>query len=238
MNGGILFDLSTLICKIGSVQHFRNLTVNDLRIIVSSGQLLRFSTGQTIFTEGQTCSGLFVLFTGKVHLCRTGPQGQPSIMGVIKPVIMFNEVSILDGGVNPVTALAVKDCVTWQISHDRFHPLMERYPPLGLSLLKVLANRNRMLLAQCEDIAFRSVLARTAKILLEISQNGRRTISRREHSNLELAAKAATVAEPISRSLQTLRQSGIICCDRGQITICQPERLAEIAEVYFEFNNN
>lgn len=233
-----MYDIPTLIYRIGSVEHFKNLTVQDLKTIVCSGQLLRFSADSVIFSEGLPCSGLFVLLAGSVHLCKTGPQGQNSIIGVIKPVIMFNEVATLDGGPNPVTAVSVKDCVTWQITYDRFQPLMRRYPQLGLSLLKILAARNRALISQCEDVAFRTVLGRTAKIILELSNNGNKPISRREHPNQELAAKAATVAEPISRSINSLRQSGVICCDRNRITVCSPKRLAELADVYLDIRHN
>jgi CRP-like cAMP-binding protein len=233
-----MFDVSTLICRIGSVPHFKNLTIQDLRIIVTSGQLLKYPADTVIFSEGQPCSGLFVLLRGKVHLCKSGPRGQDSIIGVIKPVIMFNEVATIDEGNNPVTAIAANDCITWQISHERFNGLMKKYPPLGLSLLRVLASRNRHLISQCEDIAFRTVLGRTAKILLELSQNGQKTISRREHTNQELAAKAATVAEPISRSINTLKQCGVIECSRDKIKICSTEQLAELAEVYLDLSQN
>lgn len=233
-----MFDLSTLICRIGSVQHFKNLTIQDLKTIVTSGQLLNYPAESTILSEEQSCSGLFVLLKGKVHLCKSGPRGQDSIIGVIKPVIMFNEVAVIDKGENPVTAIAANDSITWQISCERFHFLMEKYPPLGISLLRVLASRNRQLISQCEDIAFRTVLGRTAKILLELSHNGQKAISRREHTNQELAAKAATVAEPISRSINTLKQLGAIECTRDKINICSAEQLAELAEVYLELSNN
>jgi CRP-like cAMP-binding protein len=229
-----MFDIPSLVCRIGTVPHFSNLTVSDLQTIVSSGVLVRFRKGTTILREGEPCSGMFVLLIGKVHLSKTGPQGQSTIVGVIKPVIMFNEVAVLDGDCNPVSATAIKDSFAWQISYERFHMLMERYPPLGLSLLKVMAKRNRMLMGQYEDIAFRTVMGRTAKILLDLSKNGQVAISRREHSNLELAAKAATVPEPISRSIQALRQDGLICCDRDYIKICQPQRLAQLAEIHID----
>jgi CRP/FNR family transcriptional regulator, cyclic AMP receptor protein len=233
-----MFDLATLVQRIGTVSHFKNLSIYDLKNIVTAGQMLYFCESDRIIEEGAPCSGLYVLFVGEVNLVKCGPQGQETIMGVIKPVIMFNEVAVLDGGSNPVSVVAAKDCVTWQISMERFHKLMERYPSMGLSLLKVLAARNRQLISRCEDIAFRTVLARTAKLILELSDNGQKPISRREHSNQELAAKAATVAEPISRSINSLRQSGLIACDRRRITVCSAEGLAELAELNLDLFQN
>ena len=55
------------------------------------------------------CAGMFVLLAGQVHLRKLGPQGQESILAVIEPVIMFNEVAVLDGGPNLTTAVAAQD---------------------------------------------------------------------------------------------------------------------------------
>ncbi|NIP44079.1 MAG: cyclic nucleotide-binding domain-containing protein, partial [Gammaproteobacteria bacterium] len=62
-----------------------------------------------IFREGEDCSGLFVLLKGLVHLYKMGLQGKETIVTSVQPVIMFNEVPIIDGGPNPVTALAVQE---------------------------------------------------------------------------------------------------------------------------------
>jgi CRP-like cAMP-binding protein len=168
-----MYDVPSLIGRLRGVRHFNQLSLTDLHTIVSSGQLLRFKAGAVIFREGDACSGLYVLLAGKVHLDKAGPQGQSTLMASIRPVIMFNEVSVLDGDCNPLSATTVKDSICWQISHERFQRLMLVYPTLGISLLNVLARRNRQLITRCEDIAFRTVMGRLAKILLELSKNGR-----------------------------------------------------------------
>lgn len=222
-------DVPSLIHKMGSVSHFRNLSIADLKTIVMSGQILRFRLGDTICSEDQPCSGLFVLFAGEVNLCRMGSNGQSSILSVIQPVIMFNEVSVLDGGPNIYTSIAAADCITWQLSHERFQYLTERYPQLGLSLLKVLAKRTRSLVSYCVDLSFRSVMGRTAKVLLDISEDGRKPINRRDYSNQFLAAKTATVPEAVCRSLRVLRQQSVISTSRSSIKILSPEQLAMYA---------
>ncbi|MEJ2706501.1 MAG: Crp/Fnr family transcriptional regulator [Anaerolineales bacterium] len=226
-----MFTVESLIDRIGAVSHFKGLPRTALKDIVVSGQVLHYSPDQVIFREQEPCSGLYVLFKGEVHLYKIGPQGQETIIGMIEPVIMFNEVSVLDGGPNPVSALAHQGVIVWRVGYERFQMLMERYPPVGLSLLRVLARRNRLLLAHCADLTFRSVLGRTAKILLDLSENGQKTIDRREYSNQVLAARVATVPEPISRSIQSLRHSGLIACSRSWIRVNQPARLAELAQI-------
>jgi CRP/FNR family transcriptional regulator len=226
-----MHDLQTLTRRLSAVRHFRDLPHTDVACIVASGQIKRFLRGETIFVEGEPSAGLCVLFTGVVHLCKLGPRGEITILGVVEPVIMFNEVAALDGDPNPVTAVAADDSVLWQISAERFNLLLHRYPQIGLGLLPILARRNRFLIAQVEDLSFRSVLARTAKLLLDLSHHGEQPIGRQQHPNHEMAARIATVPEGFSRCLHIFRDRGFISASRHSLVIHQPDCLAEIAQL-------
>jgi len=222
-------NLPDLIAQLQTVEHFRNLPDADIRAIINAGRVRRFAADETIFAESEPCAGMFVLLQGQVHLRKLGPQGQESILAIVEPVIMFNEVPVLDGGTNLATAIAVTDCLTWQIGCEAFQALLQRYPQIGLGLLRVLARRNRLLVAQYEDISFRSVQARAAKLLLDLSDSGRQPIDRRKHPNRQMAARIATVPEAFSRALNGFKQRGAITCIRSEIIVSDPEALASLA---------
>lgn len=226
-----MFDNPNLVSRLSKVRHFRVLPPTAIYEIVSAGQVQTFAAGSTIFHEGWECAGLFVLLRGTVHLCKTSYQGQESIISVIEPVIMFNEVAALDSGENPFTALAEEKCTTWFISHQRFLSLVEKYPVLGLSLLNVLAKRNRRLIEKYEDLIARPVKARTAKIILDLSAYGSHPVDRITHSNQFIAASISTVPEAVSRSIKSLREAGVIECTRTQIFVNNPDELADFAQV-------
>jgi CRP/FNR family transcriptional regulator len=226
-----MFEIPDLATRLAKVRHFQALPLSAVLEIVSAGRVQSHSVGSIIYHEGWECAGLFVLFKGRVHLCKTSLHGQESIISVIEPVIMFNEVAVLDGDVNPVSAIAFQKCITWQIARDRFQPLMEEYPVLGISLLNVLAKRNRRLISKYEDLIARPVKARTAKLLLDLSSYGSNPVDRIAHSNQFLAARISTVPEAVSRSIKILRDTGAIETTRSQIIVNCPETLAELAQV-------
>ena len=97
-------NLPDLTAQLQSVEHFRNLPDADIRAIISAGRVRRFAVDETIFAESEPCAGMFVLLQGQVHLRKLEPQGQESILAIVEPVIMFNEVPVLDGGTNLATA--------------------------------------------------------------------------------------------------------------------------------------
>jgi len=226
-----MIDLKSLVDRLSTVGDFQGLPESALEEIVFAGQIRNYDAKAVIFREGEPASGIHVLFRGQVHLCKLGLQGQETIIAIINPVIMFNEVTVIDGKPNPVTAIAVNNCTTWQVPYERYQMLMERYPQVGTGLLQVLAARNRLLLNRYEDLLSRPVLARAAKILLDLSENGEQPIDRYKHPNKNIAALSATVPEAISRSIKTLKEMELIDASRSQIILKSSQGMAEIAQI-------
>lgn len=223
-------DQRKLAERLGKVEHFRGLTENELLDIVNSGYIIRCASQQVVFVEDEPSKGLFVLLSGRIQLCKLSPQGQISILGIFEPVIMFNEVSAVDRGPTPATAIALQESILWRMPAEELEALVLRFPRVGLGLLRVLAARNRNLIGRFEDLSFRSVMARAAKLLLEISRNGEQPIDRRLNPNHQLAAQIATVPEAFSRSLKLFKKFGQIQTTSRQILILQPLGLCQAAQ--------
>lgn len=213
------------------VKHFRSLPLDDLAAIVAAGLVRRFEKGETIFNEGDECAGMHVLLQGRVDLCRIGPEGQLSILNTLKPVVMFNEVAVLDGGPNPVTAQAVEDALIWSVQYREFQQLLARYPQIALGLLEVLARRNRLMIMLYGDLSFRSVPARLAKHLLELSADGMKTIPRIQHPIRVIAARVVTTPEVVSRTFKVLGTRGLIAVDRSSIRVLDVASLQDLAQI-------
>jgi CRP/FNR family transcriptional regulator len=94
-----------------------------------------------------------------------------------------------------------------------------------------MARRLRRLISLVEDLSFRHVIGRVARILLDYAAdaaNGTRLTQR------DMAAMAGTAREVVSRSLKTLEADGIINIDRHRITITNREALKKMVEPAFE----
>jgi CRP/FNR family transcriptional regulator len=214
------------------VPYFRNLSSSDLLRIISSGQMRHFKKNKYIYYKDEPSEGMFVLFTGKVHLCNYSCEGQSQIFSIIEPVTMFNEVTAIDGGPNPATAIAVNNCLTWNIGYKAFEDLVRKYPDpvVGLAMMRVLAGRTRELITLCKDLSFSPVLSRCAKIILDLSNQGRSEINRREFPLTNLSSLVATAPESVSRSLSWLDKQGMIDSDRNYISVTDIEGLKDIAQ--------
>jgi len=224
-----MFDEIKLAEMMKPVPHFSGLSQSDLFAILRAGTVKSYRSGDTLFWEGEPCSGLFVLLNGEVHLYKHGPEGQEHIMGVIQPITMFNEVAVLDGGENPATARAFINCFVWQAEKAQFEVLIKTYSEMALALLPILARRNRRLVSQYEDMCFLPVRARTAKLLLELSRDGREEIDRGVFTIQELAARISTSPEVVSRTLGLLNASGLISTNRQSLEVINLPGLSRLA---------
>jgi CRP-like cAMP-binding protein len=104
-------------------------------------------------------------------------------------------------------------------------------PIIGLGLLKILASRTRLLINRCDDLASLPVIARTAKLLLDLSSVGKNHIERQEYPIRDLAAHIASVPEVLSRSLKQLKEEGCINYNRHEIIVLDVDHLMELAQI-------
>lgn len=224
--------------KMGEVKFFNRLSPSDLLRVITAGNIRHATVDEILFHEDEPCAGLFVLLKGQAHLKKFGPEGQQNIVHVIEAVFAFNEVSVADGGLNPVTAVASQSSLLWHISYDDFHHLIGIYPQLALALLQILATHNRLLLSEYEDVCFLPVRARLAKLLLEASDQGENIIYRKDLSIQQTAARISTAPELVSRALGYMKNNGYIESSRAEIKIKSTQALAQIAKLNAEFKNN
>ena len=99
-------EIQELAQRLGGVPHFRNIPIEEVVSIIRMGDLRNYAQSEIIFHEYDECAGMFVLIKGKIILNQLGPAGQEGVINTLEPVIIFNEVAALDGGPNPVSAVA------------------------------------------------------------------------------------------------------------------------------------
>ena len=127
-----MYTPSQLTALLSKVRHFQSMKPKERLEIIASGSIYHYTSDDVLFTEGESCAGMYVLLKGQIQLRKLGPEGKMQILAITNPVIMFNEVPVLDGGPNVTTAIASQDSVVWLIPCTVFHTLLNKYPNMGL----------------------------------------------------------------------------------------------------------
>jgi CRP/FNR family transcriptional regulator len=226
-----LIETNKLATMMKKVPHFKDLSIPDLVRIVKAGKLRTVSAGDILLWEGEPCAGLYVLLQGEIQLYKNGPGGQETIMAVIQPVTMVNEVAVLDQGLNPATVKVTSKGFVWHTELDVFHDLMRRYPQVAFGLLPILAKRNRRLVSLYEDLSFLPVRSRTAKLILELSRDGEVEIKRPKVTIQQMASRISTSPEVVSRAISFLSSRGFITSSRQLIKVNNARALKELSSL-------
>jgi CRP-like cAMP-binding protein len=188
-----------------------------------------YAANQTVFLEGESASGLYVVQEGWLKAIKISPAGREQILRVVGPGETFNEISVLVGSANLATVVALEPATLWIVSRETMLHLLEEQPQLARVVIQHLAARVQHLVALVEDLSLRTVEARLARLLLEQATGG--IISRRRWSTqAELAARLGTVPDVLNRALRSLIEAGHVQVERHQIRILDYARLESIAQ--------
>ena len=212
-----------------SITYFAGLNPDELASVKKHIFEKTAERGEVILLEGESAEALYFVFSGVVKVLKTSAEGKEQILDIVRPGESFNEVAIFDGGLNPASAQAIGPVVLYGIRKSGLEVILQDYPRVALNVIKVLAGRVRHLVSLVEDLSFRRVVSRIAKILLEQAGDG--TGPRPRLTQQEMAAMAGTVREVVGRSLKSLEEEGVIRLDRHRIVIINKEALKEMTEV-------
>lgn len=186
-----------------------------------------YDRGDIILLEGDRGGALQYLRSGVVKIFKTSPEGKEQVLRLIEPGLTFNDVPALDGGPNPASAAALEPSVVYAIGRAQLQQLILERPAVAAAAVQALASALRFMVGRVEDLSFRHVSARVAKILLEQDAAAQAGHASHRLTQQEMAAIAGTAREMVGRALKELEATGAIELKRGRVVILSRERLLD-----------
>jgi CRP/FNR family cyclic AMP-dependent transcriptional regulator len=205
-------------------QLFARLTEGEMRMLCTRVSKKHFGRGETLFSEGDQCRGLFIVDTGRIRIFKLSPSGREQVLAVEGPGSSFAELPVFDGGVYPASASALEDAEVLFISRKDFQDYCREHPEVALKVLSVVGSRLRRLVGIIEDLSFTTVRQRLISLLLRLAQGGGTATKQGVQVELttthqDLAAELGTVRELVSRNLSRLQAEGLLEVDGRMIIV-------------------
>ena len=213
---------------LGRIPYFSGVGPADLESIRQFVFEKTADRAEIVVLEGERAANLFFVASGAVRVFKTSPEGKEQILSIVRPEESFNDVPIFDGGSNPASARTMGPVLLYGIKRNDMEAILRNHPQIALNVTKVLAKRVRQLVSLVEDLSFRHVISRVAKILFE--QITAETSHGPRLTQQEMAAMASTAREVVGRSLRELEEQGAIKLDRHRIVITDKKALQKIME--------
>jgi CRP/FNR family cyclic AMP-dependent transcriptional regulator len=207
---------------------FRDLSAADLAWLERTTRMLTVARGETIYRQEDTAEALFLLKRGRVRLSRLSAGGKRLELAVLEQGTFFGEMPLLGERMRQASAEALDDCLLCVMSQADIEQLVLRAPQVALRMLAVLGRRLAESEARLEDLAYRSVPARLASVLLRLGHAHGDLIDGLTHQ--ELGDIIGAYRETVTKTLDEFQAAGLIAVSRRRLRLLDRRGLAAYLE--------
>ncbi|MFH2055694.1 MAG: Crp/Fnr family transcriptional regulator [bacterium] len=215
--------------KLARTQLCAELAPGELAQIAAIVRVGHLAKGELLFLEGDPAEGFYLLLTGGVRLYKASAEGREQTLHLVRPGQSFADAAIFRGGRFPANCIATRDSEVAFLPSREFLKILSESPAISLKMIGSLAGYLREFIQMIEDLSLREVSVRLAAYLLNLHQASKSKTFRLPTTKTELARKLGTVSETLSRNLHKLKEKSLIDVSGRQITILDPDALAELA---------
>jgi CRP/FNR family transcriptional regulator, cyclic AMP receptor protein len=213
---------------------FGRLNAAELDSLLTYTRVEHFAARQEIFAKGSPGDRMMAVMRGRVKISSLSSEGREIVLNIISEGEIFGEIALIDGKDRTADAVAMTECDLLVLHRRDFLPFLERHADVCLILLGLLCERLRRTSEQLEDISFRHLQSRLAKVLLRLARSGAPDDQGELRIDLglsqrELGTIVGGTRESINKHLQALHRSGTIELEKGAILIRDVAALERIA---------
>ncbi len=179
---------------------------------------------QVILVEEELGQTLFIILRGTVKITRGSDEGREVIITMLKSGDFFGELSILDGKGRSASVVSMEESELLTLRRNDFLHLLEKYPQIGVEMLKVLADRIRRADAMIENLTLQDAVGRVGSTIIHVAEQtgymrGPGMIIAKLPVQQDLANMAGTARETISRVMSVFEGKKLIERDGHRVII-------------------
>lgn len=207
--------------------YFRALDDKGFGKLALQSRRMSLGKGELLFSKGDPADGVYLLIEGEIAIEATSPSGHVVCFAALHAGAVFGELAALDDAARTADARARRMSELIKINVGAFKEAVAENPGFGMTVIRDLIGKLRRTDAQIENISLRSLQARLARLLLDLTSDGRDTISA---TQAELADMLSATREKVNGHLQSLQTSSAIALRRGAVDIRDRKILKAFAE--------
>ncbi len=228
-------SLSEKLGLLSEVALFAGLSEDDIVAIGHATTMTRCVRGQTILSPDDPPDRIHIVKKGRVRVYRISPDGKQLTLDIHEKGTILGDMSLLGQDRLPgAYAEAIDDGVICTITPDELRRLIERYPTIGVNIIRHLSRRLESAERELEAMAYRRVDQRLARRLIDLAQRfgvrtERGTLIKANLTQQELAEMVGTTRETLAHTLGDFRRRGLLDTAHHQVVIRDAEALATLA---------
>jgi len=221
---------------LSEVALFAGLSEADMQAIGHATTMTHCVRGQQILSPDDPPDRIHIVKKGRVRVYRMTPDGKQLTLDIFEKGTILGDMELLgQDRIADAYAEAIDEGVICTITPDELRKLVERYPTIGVNVIRHLSRRLQAAERELEAMAYQRVDQRLARKLLDLGQRfgvktERGTLIQARLTQQELAEMIGTTRETLAHTLGDFRRRGLLDTEHHQVLIRDAELLAEIAE--------
>lgn len=208
---------------------FGHLDAGGRQRIMDSVRRRSFTAGETLFSQGDPATAVFLVTAGRIRLFKTSEEGREIVLGYLGPHDLFGEQALFERVTHAVSGSGVEPgalCVCEKADFERF---VQQDPALALAVVRVLGAKLRETTELWASGAGAPVRERVSYTLVQLARkygehtpDGLRLGFRLTHEELSALVGASRVM--VTYAVGELRREGLLH-DEGHLFVVAPAML-------------
>ena len=170
MNARSELRSSQKLSQLRSSEIFESFNPMEMARLMGIVEELELPRHHVIFAPGMPSEAVFFIEKGRVRLTRLSPDGRTVILALLGPGDLIGEAA-WESAEHDTYGETLEDTKLFQISKDSFENLIRQNPEFGLRLIQVIGFRLKQAQARIEDLVFRQVPSRVARLLVSLAEH-------------------------------------------------------------------
>lgn len=193
------------------------------------GEQLQAEKNEEIYMENRMASNVYLLEHGLIKTFMLDDEGKELITAIPPKGEFLGFYSFKLPSHYPESAQALERSILYRISHEEFVQLLQQNHDLTIEFAEVLSHNLDVLKSHLLEMAYGSVLKKTASTLLEFADKSKNdSTPLLKVSRSDMASVAGISTESFIRSLSSLKKDGLIDIIGRNIKILHLDKLKAI----------
>jgi len=209
---------------------FKNITKEETISICNQIQHKKtsYKKGQIMFEEGDDCTNLGIVLSGKIELSTFFISGDVSSLITMGPSSIFGEAVLFSPNDQyPISITSLTKTEVLYIDKASLIELMEEHPKFLENYLELLSKKLLFLNDKFKLLSLSTIRGKIAHVLIKLSKEQNSMIVKLPFSKEKMALHICTRRPSLSRELSKMKHDGLIDYDKSIVKILDYDALTD-----------
>lgn len=130
-----------IVAELRQIDFLRNMSEQEIRLLVPNVQVHEFGSGETLYTEGESGDTMYIIRRGNVEVLGHTDNGVQRSIAVLSRSQIIGEAGMITGEPRNATCKAQTDVEVLELNRESFAELFKQHPEAVEQISEVIANR-------------------------------------------------------------------------------------------------